>query len=132
MTYSRSYLKKLQTYTKTGRTTRRNLKNTTPNKFEQSMYDILEAEQIKYEREYNILGTSKWFDCFLPEWGNKNILLEFDGDYWHVESLNEATSKMQIRNWKNDRFKDKLALKYGYKLIRIRQSDNITSIKALL
>lgn len=129
MTYSRSYLKKLKNYTKYGRTSRANLKNRKPNKFEQSMYDILEQEGIEYEREYQIPNTSKWFDCMLL---NTNILIELDGDYWHPLTLNECKSKMQIKNYKNDRFKDKLALRHGFKLIRIRQSENITSIKELL
>jgi len=93
------------------------------------MYDILEQEGIEYEREYQIPNTSKWFDCMLL---NTNILIELDGDYWHPLTLNECKSKMQIKNYKNDRFKDKLALRHGFKLIRIRQSENITSIKELL
>jgi len=129
MTYSRSYLRKLKNYTKYGRTSRANLKNRKANKFEQSMYNILDKEGIKYEREYQIPNTSKWYDVYLSEY---HCLVEFDGDYWHPLTINECKSKMEIKNYKNDRFKDKLALKYGFKLIRIRQSENITSIKELL
>jgi hypothetical protein len=139
MTYSSNKLKKLQRYVKTGTTARRNIKNKKPNKFEQSLYNILIKENIKFEREYQIPGTSNFYDAYLPEWINDkthknfyNILLEFDGDYWHPETLVEAKTKIQKRNYRNDRYKDKLAKSKGYILLRIRQSENIQSIKKLL
>ena len=129
MAYSRSYLKKFKNQIKYGRNTYRNKKNSLPNKFEQSMYNILNFENIKFEREYQIPGTYKFFDVFASEF---NTLIEFDGDYWHPKTLKEAHTKIQKRNFKNDIFKNQLAFRHGYKLIRIRQSENVKSIKKLL
>jgi len=129
MTYSRSYIRKLKTYTKYGRITRINPKNRKANKFELSMYNILDNENIKYEREYQIPNTTKIYDVYLPDY---HILIEFDGDYWHPLTLEECKTSMERKNYKNDRFKDRLALKYGFKLIRIRQSEQVKSIKNLL
>jgi len=43
---------------------------------------------------------------------NDSLLIEFDGDYWH--SLE--------KNIKNDKIKDQIALKNGYKIFRVKES----------
>jgi very-short-patch-repair endonuclease len=66
----------------------------------------------------NIKSKIRLYDFYLPE---KNILIECDGDYWH--SLPE--------NVENDLFKDELAKKQNFKLIRfpeyIIKSDSFES-----
>jgi very-short-patch-repair endonuclease len=98
-----------------------------PNKFENRMYLILDTENIKYERQYEVSG--KYYDAYLPEY---NTLLEFDGDYFHKQTYKECIYPIQKRNLKNDRKKNWIAENNGYKLIRIREGDYITSIKQLL
>lgn len=98
-----------------------------PNQFEKRMYLILDTENIKYIPQYELNG--KYYDAYLPDY---NILLEFDGDFWHKSSLSECRYKVQKRNYKNDRYKDSLAKNKGYKLIRVKRSEYITSIKKLL
>ncbi len=129
MTYSKNKLKKISRYLKTGSTSIRNMKNKAPNQFELSIYEILEKEHIEYEREYQIPGTSKFYDLYLPKY---NTLIELDGDFWHPIDILEAKTAIQKRNFRNDIFKNKLAFKYGFRLIRIRQSENIISVEQLL
>ena len=109
--------------------TNREVKKRKANNFEKGVHDILKEETIHFEAEYQIPNTTKFYDIYLPDY---NLLIELDGDYYHKDSILECINKMQIKNYKNDRYKDKLAFSRGYKLIRIKQSDNITSIKQLL
>lgn len=62
----------------------------------------------------------RFFDAFIP---SKNLLVEFDGDFWHPQSLDECQYDFQIQNFHNDRRKDQIAKENGYDLIRIRQSN---------
>jgi very-short-patch-repair endonuclease len=98
-----------------------------PNKFESRMYLILDTEKIKYEPQYEVSG--KFYDAYLPE---HNILLEFDGDYFHKQTYEECIYPIQKRNLKNDKKKNQIAKNNGYKLLRIKEGDYITSIKKLL
>lgn len=98
-----------------------------PNKFERRMYLILDTENIKYVPQYEISG--KYYDAYLPDY---NTLLEFDGFYFHKQTYKECIYPVQKRNLKNDKKKDCIAENNGYKLIRIKELDYITSIKKLL
>ena len=98
-----------------------------PNNFERRLYLILDTENIKYIPQYEVRG--KFFDAYLPEY---NVLLEFDGSFWHKQSYKECVYPVQKRNLENDKYKDKIAKNCGYKIIRIKESDYVTSIKTLL
>lgn len=69
--------------------------------------------------DYKVGG--KWYDAYIP---SKNLLVEFDGDFWHPKTLNECLYDFQIRNYYNDQTKNKIALEHGFDLIRIRQSES--------
>jgi very-short-patch-repair endonuclease len=103
------------------------MKNSGPNKFEQRLYNVLKTENIKFIEQYEIEG--KLYDAYLPEY---QTLIEFDGSFWHKESITECIYPVQKRNLKNDKIKDVIAKNNGYKLIRIKELDYITSIKKLL
>ena len=98
-----------------------------PNKFERRLYLVLETEKIKYVPQFEVGG--KYYDAYLPDY---NVLLEFDGDYFHKQTYAECVYPIQKRNLKNDKRKDFIAKTNGYKLIRIKELDYITSIKQLL
>lgn len=98
-----------------------------PNKFEKRLYLVLDNENIKYEAQYEVGG--KYYDAYLPDY---NVLLEFDGDYFHKESIKECIYPIQKRNFKNDKKKNYIAKNNGYKLIRIKELDYVTSVKQLL
>ena len=90
--------------------------------------DFLKKRNIHLICEYPIewLNIKKYYDFYLPSY---NILIEYDGDYWHKNSLEECENDLQINNFRNDRLKDKIAQELGYKLIRITGNNkNIETI----
>lgn len=90
-------------------------------------YNTLQSENINYVPQYELCG--KLYDAYLT---SENILLEFDGSFWHPRTLEECEYDWQIRNYHNDREKDKIAHDNGIKLIRIREESPVASIKNLL
>ena len=94
---------------------------------ESNYYTLLRTEKIEYIPQHPIAG--KKFDAFIP---SKNVLLEFDGTFWHPQTLEECQYQWQIKNYHNDREKDLIAKKHGLHLVRIREDAPISSIKTLL
>lgn len=71
-------------------------------------------------------GWKKWFDFYIPEW---NMLIEIDGEYWHGKGLKTGSlNKQQWNTRKNDRFKNYLAKKQNYNLVRLwsTEVENLT------
>ncbi len=64
--------------------------------------------QCSIEREYQI--EDRFFDGCIP---NLNILIESDSIHWH------SSKEAKLR----DSLKDELAIKYGYDLIRVKNSN---------
>lgn len=96
------------------------------NGFESYMLSIIEQKGYNYIEQFEIDG---WFyDCFIPE---KNLIIEFDGDYWHAETEEGCINSRLENQWNIDRKKDTLAVKNGYNIIRIRES-NKESIKSII
>lgn len=66
----------------------------------------------------------KYYDFIIK---GTNILIEFDGDYFHANPTiykdPNKLNKMQKKNRLNDNFKNSLALANGYKLFRFWESD---------
>lgn len=95
---------------------------------EKYIMDFLNKRKIQSIYEYPVewLNIKKYYDFYLPSY---NILIEYDGDYWHKNSLEECENDLQINNYKNDRLKDKIAHELGYNLIRITGNNkNIETI----
>lgn len=88
------------------------------NKFESEMVGIIESKGYTCITQFEI---DKWFfDCYIPE---KNLIVEFDGDYWHPACLEDCCNERLRRQWHIDRSKDALAEECGYSLIRVRESE---------
>ena len=104
-------------------------KKSKPNKLESRVYNVVASLNLKFEREYQIPNTSKFYDIYLPDY---NVLIEIDGSYWHKKDLIECKTKIQKRNFFNDITKDKLAFKFGYRLIRILENQNDQEITKIL
>jgi very-short-patch-repair endonuclease len=86
--------------------------------FEQEMYNILEDANIKFMPQFEING---WFyDCYIPE---KNLILEFDGDFWHPRDTTECKYDFQYKRLHTDKFKTMVAQRAGYSIVRIRESE---------
>lgn len=69
----------------------------------------------------------------------KNIIIEFNGDYWHMNPLkykptdiNKTTKQQASDKWKDDEYKVKLAESYGYKVLIIWESEFNEDSKATL
>jgi len=101
--------------------------NHVDSKFELKMLNLLETEKYNYVSQYRI--NRSYFDAFLPDY---NILIEFDGDFFHPLSLKECKYPFQVNNYSRDKRKNVLAKESGFKLIRIRESDNVTSYKEII
>jgi very-short-patch-repair endonuclease len=71
---------------------------------------------IEYQSQYVLSHHSKVrvYDFYLPKF---NLLVEFDGSFFHrLETQQE-----------NDKFKNWLAKHRGYRLVRIKGTENINS-----
>lgn len=93
-------------------------KMTAPERVFASMMDELE---IKYETQ-KVVGR-KIYDFYIP---SKNTIVEIDGDYYHGNPLiyeAKQLNKMQIRNMRNDKFKDVLAKGNGFTIERVWEYD---------
>lgn len=92
------------------------------NRLEKLVADILDANKIEYYFQFFLQENDicKSYDFKIK---GKPIILEIDGDYWHGgPSINKYCK--DIENAKiNDKFKEELANKNGYKLIRFWESD---------
>lgn len=102
------------------------IKNGRGSKWEMEMINTLSNMFPDTIADYQVGG--RWYDAFIP---SKNLLVEFDGDFWHPLTLEDCQYDFQERNFHNDLKKNKIALDNGYVLIRIRQSESnkITEIK---
>lgn len=101
--------------------------NTKP---ELKMQKLLEVHEIEYTSPFVL--KNKIYDLYLPK---HNILIEVDGCYWHSKNVPlEKMNTQQLRRWKNDRYKDDLARKSGYKLLRVWEDeiDNFNVEKELI
>jgi len=91
---------------------------------EQIFLDLVTSLEIEVENQ-KIVGAVKMkiYDFYLPK---INTLIEIDGDYFHANPLiyeGKKLNKMQLRNQRNDKFKDTLAKGSGYKIERIWEYD---------
>lgn len=102
------------------------VKNGRGSKWEFEMVSKLQSMFSDTIADYRVGG--RWYDAFIP---CRNLLVEFDGDFWHPKTLNDCQYEFQTRNYYNDQTKNKIANNNGFDLVRIRQSesDKITEIK---
>lgn len=91
------------------------------NYFESYMLSIVSSKGYEYVEQFEIDG---WFyDCFIP---SKNLIIEFDGSYWHAEKEEDCIDDRLKRQWKIDRYKESLAVKKGYEIIRVKEREKDT------
>jgi len=87
-------------------------------KLEKRMYEFLEKNNIQYQKQYEL--DYKLYDAYLLEY---NILLEFDGEFWHKLSLTECVYPFQKNSFYNDLKKNKIAKDHNIPLFRIRENE---------
>lgn len=96
--------------------------NTVP---EIKVKNILEKHNIEFVSPFVL--ENKIFDLYIPK---NNLIIEVDGCYWHSKNVKlDDMDEQQLRRWKNDRYKDNLANKKGYKLMRIWEDEiDVTNV----
>lgn len=94
-------------------------------KAEDEIYQTLINEGLNVSKQFIING--KPFDILLID---KNILIEYNGDYWHCnpnkydgEYYHKKKGKLAKEIWEYDKNKIDSATKLGYKVITIWESD---------
>lgn len=83
---------------------------------------------LKIERGYKISNYYHEFDGYIKE---LNLLVEFDGDYWHGNPLlYDLTPRMRSQRYK-DWQHNVIAIKMNYNLLRVYQSESHTILKEI-
>lgn len=83
-----------------------------------ALYSILDDLNIKYYKEYEdgnfdeqtVIGGYK-FDCVIPRTGQRDLLIECQGDYWHSHPSTQRSDRAKASYIANN-FSDKYELKY--------------------
>lgn len=73
-------------------------------------------KELGVEFEAQKVIENKIFDFYIP---SKNMIVEVHGDYWHSNPIiyeEKELNNIQIRNLRNDTFKDILAKGRGYNI----------------
>jgi very-short-patch-repair endonuclease len=86
---------------------------------------ILDKNNIQYKMQYEIWsgGNLKIYDFFIP---SANLLIEIDGDFWHGNPSQYPKNKLleiQQANILNDIFKNELATRLKYNLVRFWEEE---------
>ena len=80
-------------------------------------------KEIGVDFELQKVVGKKIFDFYIP---SKNMIVEVDGDYWHANPIiyeQKDLNKIQLRNQKNDKYKETLAKGNGFKFERVWEYD---------
>lgn len=77
-------------------------------------FDLLDRLDVEYERFYQIGKYEA--DALLP---NHNIVIEFDGGYWHGHPSYDSLDKKQESIKERDRRKDTYLSQEGYTVVRV-------------
>lgn len=98
---------------------------------------LLEQLNMVYVQEYAVLHVSpkdkkmyyKVYDFYVSNGKDYEFFIEVDSTYWHGLEYTEGTakykslSKIQKRNIKNDKLKNRIAKEKGITLLRIKDKD---------
>jgi very-short-patch-repair endonuclease len=88
---------------------------------ERRYYLMLKELNVFYLAQYKLGG--RYYDAFLPD---HNVLLEFDGAFWHKEKKEDCKYDFQLKGMEVDKLKNEIAKKEGLKIIRIKEKEPIT------
>jgi very-short-patch-repair endonuclease len=92
------------------------------NKLELAGRDLLNKIGIDFV-EQKLLGDKFVVDVFIP---HKNLIIQWDGDYWHGHPKNQKNgipNKLQLKNIKKDKRVNAELNKMGYNVLRFWQDD---------
>jgi very-short-patch-repair endonuclease len=95
---------------------------------EQDFAELLEGLGIVFEEQKNIKDSL--FDFYIP---SKNLLIEVDGDFYHVNpAVHVEKYPVQRNTLINDARKNKLAEREGFHLERFWENDIRKNLPAVL
>ena len=104
---------------------RRVLNKTMVSKAEKEIACML--SNMGYDVKMGVRIENRLYDIFVPE---KNLILEFNGDYWHMNprkysptSYNKASGMTAEKIWGRDEKKINIATNHGYKICCIWEDD---------
>lgn len=83
---------------------------------------MLKTLNVFYIPQYKLDG--RFFDAYLPDY---NLLIEFDGSFWHPETINDCKYECQKKNYAVDKLKNEIAKLNGHKILRIRENTPVTT-----
>ena len=92
------------------------------NKLELSGRDLLNKIGVDFI-EQELIGDRFVVDVLIP---HKNLVIQWDGDYWHGHPKNQKNgkpNKLQFQNIKKDKRVNKELNKMGYDVLRFWQDD---------
>lgn len=88
---------------------------------------FLEDNCIPFTQEKFIKYDDKWkaFDFYITDGLNYAFLVECDGKIWHNQTAKKGTglARIQSKNVKNDKLKNKIALDIGVPLLRFSEDE---------
>jgi very-short-patch-repair endonuclease len=92
---------------------------------EKKVRTYLEGNGIYFVQEKGIYidGIYKVYDFMVTNGRDYCFLIEADGTYFHPEKYSSKLTKMQKKNYYNDKKKNKIAKKIGIPLLRFKESD---------
>lgn len=86
--------------------------------FYQSLVNFFGEEKVIHK--FRISGCSHEYDFFIP---SKNLIIEFDGDYWHGNKARYSLTPRMMKQYHLDRTWDEKARDAGYSIKRVWQSE---------
>lgn len=96
------------------------------NKLELMGRDLLNNLNIKFT-EQTLICDKFVVDVFIPE---KNVVIQWDGDYWHGHPStlkNGKPNELQRKNIEKDKRVNKQLIENGFKVLRIWQKDLVNN-----
>lgn len=81
------------------------------------------------EHNYKIQNINHIYDFYIP---SKNLIIEFDGDYWHGNINLFPITARSVKQKNIDKYYTDKALQAGYDIVRVWDSEQNKFIKELL
>ena len=107
---------------------------------EQKVRKFLDQRGIPYVQEFMLThdGKSRFYDFLISDGVNYFLLTETDGDYFHAVAYQEGKkqysklTRLQRKNLRNDKFKNELAAKMGFPLMRFTEHEIKNNFSAVV
>jgi very-short-patch-repair endonuclease len=88
---------------------------------EHKYYKLLDECGLFYIKQYALEG--RIFDAFLPD---HNLIVEFDGVFWHPQKASDCKYDFQKKNMETDKLKNEIVFRNKLKMVRIREDEKLT------